>query len=63
MATERKSLILRGQEDCPVRAKYIDRQLRVLGLRRAAWPKASGPHKRLEAGARFTLRLDAKGAA
>jgi hypothetical protein len=56
MATERKTLVLRGEADCPQRARHIDARRKALGLHRAAWPRVNGPHKRLAAGERFLFK-------
>lgn len=63
MASERRMLIVRSEDACPIKERFIDRRLKELGLHRAAWPRPLGPHRRLAAGERFTLRLDARGVA
>lgn len=61
MAIERKTLVLRSDADCPVRARHIDRKRRELGLQRAAWPRVNGqPHLRMTPGEKVFVFREVK---
>lgn len=49
-------LMPRGDGDCPVKAAMVDALRSEMGRSSpAAWPKATGPHKRLEVGQRWLI--------